>query len=328
MLYFTYMEVLAVDGKNYVKSSVIARELGYTSDYVGQLCRSGKVNAKLFGRTWYVEKNSISGHKVARYRSSKALTKRVLTTHDRDSKTSSVPVHRENHFLKTQSPQTSHFYNHSLKNDRVSGRYSSDDSVLLPLLEKATSKNIQIKLADSEKISVLSPNDSYNFEVPSLPQLRFKGVLTVKNIEDEKSDQKVSDVHTDSVVDEHDVLKNTVTIHPKEVDEFSGKKTINKVISSKKLSTKKDFHLHVSELHLPSVVQVHTNQPVQRFGFFLYFVHSFLAIVIAFLFTIVLFPIDANVLIENGQQTTTYTYDVQNLYNVDYKKITAFKLTF
>ena len=46
------MEVLVLDGKNYVKASKAAKELGYATDYVGQLCRSGQVDAHLIGRTW------------------------------------------------------------------------------------------------------------------------------------------------------------------------------------------------------------------------------------------------------------------------------------
>ena len=41
------MKELAIDGKKYVKASAIAKDLGYTSDYVGQLCRGGKIDAQL-----------------------------------------------------------------------------------------------------------------------------------------------------------------------------------------------------------------------------------------------------------------------------------------
>ena len=72
------MEVLVVEGEKYVKASSIARDLGYTSDYVGQLCRGGKVEAQLVGRSWYVKEDSIKSHKATRYRSTKKSTQKAI----------------------------------------------------------------------------------------------------------------------------------------------------------------------------------------------------------------------------------------------------------
>lgn len=65
------MEVLVLDGKSYVKASKAARDLGYATDYVGQLCRTGQVSAHLIGRTWYVNKEELSTHKVEKKRMSR-----------------------------------------------------------------------------------------------------------------------------------------------------------------------------------------------------------------------------------------------------------------
>lgn len=65
------MEVLVLDGKNYVKASKAARDLGYTTDYVGQLCRSGQVDAHLIGRTWYVDQEQLGSHRVEKKRMSR-----------------------------------------------------------------------------------------------------------------------------------------------------------------------------------------------------------------------------------------------------------------
>ena len=65
------MEVLVLDGKNYVKASKAARELGYATDYVGQLCRSGQIDAHLIGRTWYVNQDELGNHKVEKKRISR-----------------------------------------------------------------------------------------------------------------------------------------------------------------------------------------------------------------------------------------------------------------
>src|SRR3989338_7576807 len=42
-------------GKEYISASRAAQKSGYASDYIGQLCRSGKISGSLVGRTWYVD---------------------------------------------------------------------------------------------------------------------------------------------------------------------------------------------------------------------------------------------------------------------------------
>jgi len=63
------MDTISFKGETFVKGSKIAEELGYTADYVGQLCRSGQVEGTLVGRSWYVSEKSIRAHKKTRYRS-------------------------------------------------------------------------------------------------------------------------------------------------------------------------------------------------------------------------------------------------------------------
>lgn len=51
------------NGKEYISASRAALESGYAADYVGQLCRSGKIPAKLIGRSWYVDIDALLIHK-------------------------------------------------------------------------------------------------------------------------------------------------------------------------------------------------------------------------------------------------------------------------
>ncbi len=184
------MDVLKVGSKNYVKASVIARELGYTTDYVGQLCRSNKVDAKLFGRSWYVEKDSILEHKSNRYRTTgvksiKAI--REASSDATDDQETTVPV---------SNKKEQRFYIHnSLK---PSPRYVQDDTELLPQIQKKQG-NLRVELADSSAISITSSSEKYIFDTPELPAIKFKGSLTVTDI-------------ADGVAPEGGVL-----LHPKEV---------------------------------------------------------------------------------------------------------------
>jgi hypothetical protein len=46
-------------GEVYIKATDLARQYHYTADYLGQLARQGKVNARLAGRSWYMEEASL-----------------------------------------------------------------------------------------------------------------------------------------------------------------------------------------------------------------------------------------------------------------------------
>src|SRR3989344_6095345 len=50
-------------GKKFITSKKAALLFGYTQDYIGQLCRGEKIDARRIGRTWYVCEKSILEHK-------------------------------------------------------------------------------------------------------------------------------------------------------------------------------------------------------------------------------------------------------------------------
>lgn len=52
-----------IEGKIYISSRRAAEIHKYSNDYIGQLCRTEKVNAKMIGRTWFVEEKSLNNHK-------------------------------------------------------------------------------------------------------------------------------------------------------------------------------------------------------------------------------------------------------------------------
>lgn len=54
---------LYFDGKKYISSSRAAKISGYVNDYIGQLCRDGKLDARMVGRSWYVGLESLIEHK-------------------------------------------------------------------------------------------------------------------------------------------------------------------------------------------------------------------------------------------------------------------------
>lgn len=57
------MDSVVIDEKRFISSKRAAELAGYTPDYVGQLCRARKIEARLIGRSWYVAEDSILAHK-------------------------------------------------------------------------------------------------------------------------------------------------------------------------------------------------------------------------------------------------------------------------
>ena len=54
---------LLIDGKKYLSTREASRITGYSSDYIGQLSRTKKIDSKLIGRAWYIEEKSLIKYK-------------------------------------------------------------------------------------------------------------------------------------------------------------------------------------------------------------------------------------------------------------------------
>ena len=48
------MEELIFAGNKYISSKRAAKLTGYTTDYIGQMCRAEKMDCRLVGRNWYI----------------------------------------------------------------------------------------------------------------------------------------------------------------------------------------------------------------------------------------------------------------------------------
>lgn len=57
------MDEILIEEKRYVSSKRAAKITGYAKDYIGQLCREGRVPARLVGRNWYVLESAIQDHR-------------------------------------------------------------------------------------------------------------------------------------------------------------------------------------------------------------------------------------------------------------------------
>jgi hypothetical protein len=57
------MDEILIEEKKYISSKRAAKVTGYAKDYIGQLCREGRVSARLVGRNWYVLESAIQDHR-------------------------------------------------------------------------------------------------------------------------------------------------------------------------------------------------------------------------------------------------------------------------
>jgi hypothetical protein len=196
-----YMEVLVLDGKSYVKASKAAKDLGYATDYVGQLCRSGQVDAHLIGRTWYVNPDILKNHKVEKKRMSRAkareYAKRTIAEHKKKSD-------------ETTNPYT-----------KIEIRYEHDSESLLPETKKITVVSTPIKhsLQEEERADELTYENKGE-------SVSMSGTLNVVDV-------------TDGPIDDDTVILHPTSIHtsPRNDDsEKNGKQLEQKVLPRVKIA--------------------------------------------------------------------------------------------
>jgi hypothetical protein len=84
------MDEILIEEKKYVSSKRAAKITGYAKDYIGQLCREGRVPARLVGRGWYVLESAIADHRFGNPGESKN-TEKIEETVPTISKTWEFP---------------------------------------------------------------------------------------------------------------------------------------------------------------------------------------------------------------------------------------------
>ena len=73
--YKNMKEALILEHKTFISAKRAAEVSGYASDYVGQLCRAGKLECKMVGRSWFVTEESLKKHQLSVLEDSKVEVK-------------------------------------------------------------------------------------------------------------------------------------------------------------------------------------------------------------------------------------------------------------
>jgi|GEM_PF-6780177 hypothetical protein len=173
------MEHLDIGEKRYIKVSSAARETGYTTDYIGQLCRAKKIDAKLVGRTWYVLYDELIAHRQTRGRSShekakKAFKKEVAAI---DGETR-IPITIEHTGLRKR-----------LVDEQIT--YHRDESELIPTSlqgkndeEGSVSKKIVVEKDSHER--------PVSFNTAEKPEIKWNGTIVIESLNNTLNDEITS----------------------------------------------------------------------------------------------------------------------------------------
>ena len=187
------MEVVIFEGKEYTKASVLAARFRYTSDYLGQLCRGKKVDARLVGRAWYINLDSLNHHRDGRYKN--VIVKSKDKAYDvpikiEESLASKIPS--KNYLSRIdvepilKKKTVALFKNKNGNLTEFPVKYETDDYSLIPRVNKnSVSRNVVITQADAEKLKVHKEEAAHTmFKAEPLPEVYLKGKISVAGLEE------------------------------------------------------------------------------------------------------------------------------------------------
>ena len=196
------MDKVVLDGIEYIKASTAAKQFHYTSDYVGQLCRAKKVDARLVGRTWFVNPESLHEHKRATHQ--KPIEPAKKSSPDDDS-TNDIKINRVvvNAPLKNKTAKSAIFNSiHPATSVRITKAsataisYHTDAETLLPNLQvkaepasrpdshaharSSVKRFLHIEPASAKKLKITSEKKKHtSFTSTDLPDVALSGKLSV-----------------------------------------------------------------------------------------------------------------------------------------------------
>ena len=188
------MQRIVFSGKEYLRASEIAKKFRYTQDYVGQLCRSKKVDARRVGRVWYVDPFSVSAYRQTKHQALKegavavkakpATPRKKESTMRRKSSKSVEPM------LRSKTARLSRQGRTVRSSDSVGATYASDEGVLVPILKSKVEhpdvtkdlgkKTVVVERTPAVTVPVSSANKQTKFKSEKLPEISLSGKLSVE----------------------------------------------------------------------------------------------------------------------------------------------------
>jgi len=230
---------ISFNNKEYIKASEVAKKFRYTQDYVGQLCRNKKVDARLVGRTWFVVMDSVTEYRKTKHtdRKTKSVNKSknnpvFINKHPRNTKPTPVAAVIRSKTAKNTSAQLHHSLPHYT--DRVAISYDADQVAMIPvnirpesfkqaeieqtptrMIKEPTIKRV-IKLntkSKSNQTKLRVAHESRNkakFTAEKIPEISLSGKLKVHEAGDSPTAEDLIFDVSDS--QDNQALEQTLTI--------------------------------------------------------------------------------------------------------------------
>lgn len=178
------MQKISFGNREYVKASEVAKRFKYTQDYVGQLCRGDKVDARLVGRVWYVNLESVKDYRKTKHSTQKKTTKAATKPQSVRKRSAVNPVVRPKTARKIQEifPNQAH---KAVK--QVVAKYSQDAVSVIPVLGSSaqTTKPSSSPVSENKpKIIIKVRPDSKKstrYHVRKTPEITLKAKLKVSD---------------------------------------------------------------------------------------------------------------------------------------------------
>ncbi len=217
------MDTVILDKKEYTKASVAAKQFRYTSDYIGQLCRSNKVDARLVGRTWFVSLDSLTEHKSNKHAKSKLKAKYKKSALP-DEEAVRVPVSPV-FTNKAAKSITSTTTKRSTKTRDLKVSYDVDDGHLIPSITRKVvkpPKTVRVELADSQKIRISGKKEAYAFSAEAQPEVALSGIVKVQPLPESEPEPEVlkdtkNTIENITISDKEAVSKKLVILDKEEI---------------------------------------------------------------------------------------------------------------
>ncbi len=152
------MKEVQVNGETYIRTAAAAKRFGYSQDYLGQLAREGRIEARRVGRSWFVSPSAIAAYQEELEVEAKALTATSQETDARlqtDNTSYSVAIHQ-----MTQNEAAAAHQQQSTSRDKVASTATSE-----------------------KQIHIDRPHTLPNADSPSLPR-KFGGTVNLKRFSD------------------------------------------------------------------------------------------------------------------------------------------------
>ncbi|MBP6858716.1 MAG: hypothetical protein KBC33_02710, partial [Candidatus Pacebacteria bacterium] len=141
---------IIIEGREFISVGRAAEITKYTKDYVGQLCRGGKVAARMIGRTWFIDRESLSAYKNS------------IDSGVAQAAHAQAVLYAENQAAKAASRVQTSPASVSIPLEKAVGiTYVADAGAALPELQKAVKGHLATlsnqKVLDSVDVKLRSP---------------------------------------------------------------------------------------------------------------------------------------------------------------------------